>query len=151
MTKRLPFLLVFAVLLSLVLVACGDETAPVPAYSGGSSITVPDTVKSQFSGSVSQFNNGTVEAYKTTDDIPKVKSGFESNFKGAGWEDKTSTYSAGQDLSSLTAAGMFVIGYQKGNKAAVIFGVPNALAAPLGFTGLNSGENVYMVISGNGK
>src|SRR4051812_36340662 len=121
MTKRFPLLLVCAVLLSLVLVACGDETAPVPAYSGGSSITVPDSVKSQFSSSVNQFNNGTVEAYKTTDDIPKVKSGFESNFKSAGWDDKTSTYSGGTDLSQLTSLGMFVIGYQKGNKAAVIF------------------------------
>ncbi len=151
MTKRLSFLFIFALLLSLVLVACGDETALVPAYSGANSVTVPEIVKTQFAASVNQFNNGTVEAYKTTDDIAKVKSGFESNFKSGGWEDKTSTYAGGTDLKPLQDAGMFIIAYQKGNKAAVIFGVPNAMSAPMGFTSLNANENVYMVISGNGK
>jgi hypothetical protein len=149
MKKRLPLVIVIAVLLSLALVACGDEAASVPAYTGATSITVPDSVKSQFTASMKDIKNTSVEAYKTTDDIPKVKSGFEGNFKSAGWSDQTAKYAGGTDLKPLTDAGMFIIGYQKGNKGAVIFGVPSALAGPVGFSGLNAGENVYMVISGN--
>lgn len=153
MIKRLPYLLVFVVLLSLVLVACGDETAPVPTYPGATSIPVPDAVKTQFASSLSQFNNGTIEAYKTTDDLSKVKSGFDSNYKSAGWDDKTSTYVSASDSTTIQSAGMVIVAYQKGNKAAVNVGMPNAIAtAPSsGFTGLNGNENVFLVISGNAK
>ncbi|MDB5079903.1 MAG: hypothetical protein JWP00_1827 [Chloroflexi bacterium] len=149
MTKRLPLMIVFAVLLSLVLVACGDEAAPVPTYTGATSLATPDSFKSQMTTSMKDVKNASVESFKTSDDLTKVKSGFESSFKGAGWSDQTAKYSSGSDLKPLTDAGVFFVGYQKGNKAAVIMGIPGPIAKAMGYTGVSDTENAYLVISGN--
>jgi len=149
MKKRLAILLAISGLLSLFLVACGDETAAVPGYSGATAVTLSDSVKSQMSGSLSQIKNPTIEGFKTTDDTSKIKSTYDSSFKSAGWDDKGSEFTGNDTIKQLTDLGVIVLGYQKGNKAAIIMAFPNAFAAPLGFTGLNTNENAIMVISGN--
>lgn len=148
MRKRLVILLVISALLSLFLVACGDENAPVPTYNGATAVTLPDTVKSQMSSSLTQVKSPTIEGYKTTDDVAKIKSTFDSNFKSAGWDDKGSEFGSNDSIKQLTDLGVVVLGYQKGNKGAIILAFPNSFAAPLGFTGLNADENAIMVISG---
>jgi hypothetical protein len=149
MRNRLAILFVLSGLLSLFLVACGDETAAVPTYGGATAVTLSDTVKSQMSGSLTQVKNPIVEGYKTTDDLAKIKSTFDSSFKSAGWDDKSSEFSGDGSIKQLTDLGVFVLGYQKGNKAAIVMGFPNSFAGPLGFTGLGANENAFMVISGN--
>jgi hypothetical protein len=149
MFKRLAILVVFLAALSLVLVACGDETAPVPAYSGATAVTLSDSVKSQMSGSLTQIKNPTVEGFKTTDDVNKIKSTYDSSFKSAGWDDKSAEFADDDSIKQLTGLGMVVLGYQKGNKAAIVMALPNTFAEALGFSGLDKTENAIMVISGN--
>jgi hypothetical protein len=149
MIKRLAILVVFLAAFSLVLVACGDETASVPAYNGATAVTLSDSVKSQMSGSLTQIKNATVEGFKTTDDVNKIKSTFDSNFKSAGWDDKSSEFAGDDSIKQLTGMGMVVLGYQKGNKAAIVMALPNTFAEALGFSGLDKTENAIMVISGN--
>jgi ABC-type uncharacterized transport system auxiliary subunit len=149
MRKRLAFLLVLAALLSLVLVACGDETAPVPTYPGATSITLPDSIKSQFTATLANYKNTAADGFKTTDDLAKVKSSFQSSFKSAGWDDVSDKLASQAGAKAITDAGGFIIGFTKGNKGANVIAVPNAYAEGSGFTGINAGENPYIVISGN--
>lgn len=149
MRKRLACLLVIATLLSLALVACGDETAPVPTYPGATSITLTDSVKSQFSAGLANVKNASVDAFKSSDDLAKIKSAFETNFKNAGWSDVASQISSQAGVKAITDAGGFVIAYAKGNKSASVLGVPSQYAEGSGFTGVNANENPFVVISGN--
>ena len=149
MFKRLAVLVVFLAARSLVLVACGDETASVPAYSGATAVTLSDSVKSKMSDSLAQIKNPTVEGFKTTDDVNKIKSTYDSNFKSAGWDDKSSEFGSEASIKQLTDLGLVVLGYQKGNKAAIVMAFPNTYAGALGFSGLGTNENAILVISGN--
>jgi ABC-type uncharacterized transport system auxiliary subunit len=139
-------------MLPLFLVACGDEAAPVPTYTGSTSVTVPDTVKTQFSSAIQGIKNATVEAYKTSDATDKVKTSFDNSFKSGGWEDKTGSFLKDSDAQTFKQLGMFIVGYQKGNKGAVVMGFPGGtVASALGFTGIADNETGYLVISGNDK
>lgn len=149
MFRRLTMLFVFGLALSLMLVACGDEAAPVPTYTGSTSITAPDSLKSQFTGSFQGIKNATLESFKTGDELTKVKSGFETSFKNGGWKDGLSKYAKADDLKTIESAGMFVLAYEKGNKGAVIMGMPGTVANAVGFTGIKDNETVYVVMSGN--
>lgn len=149
MFKRLAILAVFFGALSLLLAACGDETAPVPGYSGATAVTISDTVKTQMTGSLPQIKNPTVEGFKTTDDVTTIKSTYDSNFKSAGWDDKSSEFAGDESIKQMTGLGMVVLGYQKGNKAAIVMAFPSKFATALGFSDLGTNENAIMVISGN--
>jgi ABC-type uncharacterized transport system auxiliary subunit len=152
MVRRVVPIFVVGMLLSLVLVACGDEAAPVPTYTGATSITVPDSVKTQFGTAIQSIKNASFEAYKTSDKPEQVKTGFANNFKSAGWTDKTGDFLKPDDAQTIQQTGMFVIGYQKGNKGAVVLGFPGGtIASALGFTGISDSESGFIVISGNDK
>lgn len=149
MFKRLAILVVFLAGLSLVLVACGDETASVPAYGNATAVTLADATKTKMSSGLTQIKNPSVEGFKTSDDVNKIKGTYDSNFKSAGWDDKTSEFAGGDNIKQLTDLGIVVLGYQKGNKAAIIMALPSQYASALGFSGLSDTENAIMVISGN--
>ncbi len=152
MIRRVAPLFFIIMLVSLMLVACGDEAAPVPTYTGATSIKVPDTVKTQFGSAIQGMKNASFEAYKTTDKPDAVKSSFQNSFKGGGWEDKTSSFLKADDAKAIEQTGMFIVGYQKGNKGAVILGFPGGLVSnALGFDGIPDSESGYIVISGNDK
>lgn len=150
MFRRVVPFFVAAMLLSLVLVACGDEAAPVPSLTGSTSITVPETVKTQFASTVKGLKNPTFEAYKNSGNVATVKTNFTDNFSKNGWEDKAKSYLSDSDAKTIEQVGMFVLGYQKGNKGAVIMGFPGGpVAEALGFKDISSTESGYIVISGN--
>lgn len=149
MFRRFGILIVVAMMLTFVLAACGDEKAEVPTYSGASSITVPDSLKAQFS--TTGVKNGSVTAYKSADDGAKVKSGLTDGFKKNGWDDKTSslTASMGDSLKQMEAIGAFAIGFEKGSKAAAVIGLPGSVGGALGLTGVGEKDTVYLIISGD--
>jgi hypothetical protein len=149
MRKRLVILLVLATLLSLTLVACGDDApATVPAYPGATSITLADSVRSQFTTGLASVKNPTVDGFKTSDDIAKIKSTFDSSFKSNGWNDVSSQLTSQPNAKAINDAGGFVIGYSKGSKSATVMAIPNAYTEGSGITGLNANENAFIVVSG---
>ena len=154
MFKRfLPALAVLLVL-SVALVACGDETAAVPTYSGATTVTVPTDFSTQISSGLnnSKLKNAKIEAYKTADEAAKVKSGLADGFSKGGWNDATSTLlgSGGDSLKVFEQSGGFILGYEKGNKAAAVMAFPGQIASAIGFTGVGAQDVVYLVMSGNG-
>ena len=149
MKHRLAFLLVLATLFSLFLTACGDEPVTIPTYPGATSITLADSVRTQFSGGLANVKNPTVDGFKTTDDIAKIKSTFDSSFKSAGWEDVSSQLASQPSVKAINDAGGFVIGYSKSGKSASILAIPSAYTEGSGITGLNANENAFIVVSGN--
>src|SRR5947199_9553650 len=84
MFRRIIPVFAIALVLSLVLAACGEE-ATVPSYSGATSLTVPDTLKTQFRASVKDAKNIKLDAYKTGDETGKAKAFFTDNFKQNDW------------------------------------------------------------------
>ncbi len=149
MFRRLTPLFVMMMLLSVALVACGDSNATVPTYPGATSITVPDSIKTQFGSSVKDLKNTKYEAFKTTDSADKVKASFLDSFKKDGWEDKVSKSLKPEDVKQIESVGMFVLGYQKGSKGAVVMGIPGSISGALGFSGVAANESAYFVISGD--
>jgi ABC-type uncharacterized transport system auxiliary subunit len=149
MRKRLACLLVIATLLSLFLAACGDEEAAVPTYPGATSITLADSVRTQFTTGLANVKNASVNGFKTSDDIARIKSTFDSNFKSAGWSDVSSQLANQPNVKAFNDAGGFVVGYSKGNKSATVMAVPNQYAEGSGISGLNANENAFIVVSGN--
>jgi hypothetical protein len=150
MSKRFLLLLVTALLLSSGLVACGDETAPVPTYSGATSLTVPDVVAKQFN--LKTAKSTTVAVYKTTDKADKVKAALIDGFNKGGWTDKSADMR--KDIGEETIKNFeldkgFMLGYQKGNKQAVIMAFSGLLAEDLTITGAAETDTVYLVLSGN--
>jgi hypothetical protein len=154
MFKRFLPVLAVLLLLSAALVACGDETAAVPTYTGATSVTVPSSFSSQISAGLqsSKLKNAKIEAYKTSDEASKVKSGLVDGFSKGGWNDATGTLlgSGGDSLKAFDGVGGFILGYEKGNKAAAIMGFPGQLASAVGFTDVGDKDIVYLVMSGNG-
>ncbi len=155
MFKRFLPGLVVALLLSTLLVACGDETATVPTYTGASTVTVPDDFSKSITSGLKdgKLKNPKVEAFKSTDAASKVKSGLTDGFSKGGWSDKTSDLTkelGGDNLKVFEQAGGFVLGYEKGNKAAAVLGFPGAIASGIGFKDIGANDTVYMVLSGNG-
>lgn len=149
MFRRLAPLFVIALLLTAVLAACGDETASVPSYAGATSVTVPDSVKTQFASAAKDLKNTKYEAFSSDEDTGKVKTFFQDSFKKDSWDDKVSTLIKDSDAKTFEQLGMFVLGYQKGNKGAIVMGFPGSLSSAMGFTGAEAKKTVYMVISGN--
>jgi ABC-type uncharacterized transport system auxiliary subunit len=149
MFRRLAPLFLIAILLTAFLSACGDEKTPVPSYAGATTVTVPDQLKSSFTSSVKDIKNAQIEAYKTTDSTDKVKGFFTDSFSKGGWTDKTSQFLKPEDAKSFEQLGAFIVGYDKGNKGAVIMGFPGSVSSMMGFSGVSDQETIYMVISGN--
>jgi hypothetical protein len=151
MKRILPFLAMF-MLLGLVLTACGDEKAEVPTYSGATAVTVPDSVKSQFTSTGSdKIRNPKVDAYKTTDSVDKIKSSMASSFSSGGWTDKMSSLAGTQasSLKQLESVGASVLYYEKGNNGAIVMILPGMIAPGLQIQGVSASENLIMSISGN--
>lgn len=149
MKMRLTGLIIIPILLTIFLAACGDETTSVPTYTGATTVTLSDSLKSKMTSNLTQVKNPAIEGYKTTDDVSKIKSTFDNSFKSAGWEDKSSEFLSGDNIKQLTRAGITASSYQKGDKTAIVMAFPNNVAAPVGFSGLNNNENAIMVISGS--
>ena len=147
--KRFLQLSLIALLLGLTLSACGSGTV-TPTYPGGTSIQAPtsfsDSVKN---GTRETPKNATVAAFKTTDDLAKVKASFIDSFKTGQWTDQSSTIGNQDGLQQFQTSGGFLLAYQKGTTALAVIGLPNALASTAGFTGLAATENVYVVFSGD--
>lgn len=145
MYKRIVPVVILSLMLSLMLVACGGD-ATVPSYSGATSVTISDQIKSQFTSNVSGVKNAKLEAFKTSDDSTKVKSYFTDNFSKNGWNDKSGDLQdAAKSIEQLKG---FMIGYEKDNKAAVILGLPGSTGSAIGVTGAAATDTIYMVITG---
>jgi hypothetical protein len=153
MFRRAGLLMVLVLVMSVFLAACGDETATIPTYSGASAVTLPDTIKSQFTASAGSVKNPKVEAFKSSDEAAKIKSGLVDGFKKNGWTDKTdeAMKSAGDSFKQLEGMGAFVIGFEKGSSAAVVMGLPGSLAGALSISGVEQKDTLYMVFSGSNK
>jgi hypothetical protein len=148
---------VFAALLvlSVALVACGDETAAVPTYTGATSVTVPSDFSTQLSSNLqsSKLKNAKIEAFKTVDDASKVRASLTDGFSKGGWNDATSALLGGTGDDSLKVfdrTGGFILGYEKGNKATAIMAFPGQIALGMGFKDVGDKDVVYLVMSGNG-
>jgi ABC-type uncharacterized transport system auxiliary subunit len=155
MFKRFLPALAALLVVSVMLVACGDETAAVPTYTGATSVTVPTDFSTQISSGLqsSKLKNAKIEAYKTSDDATKVKSGLVDGFSKGGWNDATSTLlgaSGGDALKAFDQTGGFILGYETGNKAAAVMAFPGQLASAVGFQDVGDKDVVYLVMSGNG-
>jgi hypothetical protein len=151
MKRILPFLAMF-MLLGLVLTACGDEKAEVPTYSGATAVTVPDSVKSQFTNTGNdKIRNPKVEAFKTADSVDKIKTGIASGFSKGGWSDKLNSLGANErdSLKTIESIGASVLYYEKGNKGAIVMILPGTIAPGLQIQGVSASENLIMSISGN--
>jgi hypothetical protein len=144
-------LFVIAILLSSILVACGDDKAVIPTYSGATSVPVPDAFKSTLTGLESSVTSPNAAAYKSSDAIDKVKSGLADGFKSNGWDDASSQL--GDTASSLSAlgSGTFLTAYAKGNNFAVVFGVPGSDVVRLMGFDAKDGETVFLIVSGTAK
>ena len=147
MRKFIPLCLV-ALLLSLTLVACGDKPT-IPTYSSGTSVTIPSAVNDQFKASLKDAKNPSLAAFKTTDDLAKVKASMQDSFKSGGWTDKIADVGGDTAVKQIEGVGGFLLGYEKDSTQVAVIGLPSAVAGPFGFTGLNAGENVYLVINGD--
>ncbi len=149
MFRRIIPVFMVTLLLSVMLVACGDEAAPVPTYTGATSIPVADSIKTQMGSSLASVKNATVDAFKTSDTPDKVKAGFDSSFKGSNWTNQAITGMSADTTKQLETVGAFVVGYKKGNKSAAVIGFPGGpIAQAIGFPDVADGT-VYIVISGN--
>lgn len=104
--------------------------ASVPPYPGGTVITLPDAVKSQFSSSVgSSVKNPQVGAFTTADDNAKIKAYYTDFFTKNGWKDLSA--SLGSAASSLDQLGGFYLIYNKDKTVFVVLGLPGSAAAAL--------------------
>jgi len=147
MFRRIAPLFAIMLILSLVLVACGDDKATVPTYSGGTSVTLPSTLQPMADSLKTSVKESSVTAFKTADSADKVKSSFADQFKKDGWDDKASTL--GSDTKSLEVQGAFILLYQKGSSnAAAVVGFPAQIATALGVTDVAANGSIYIVISG---
>ena len=151
MNSRIATALAFLLLLTLTLVACGDEnkTYAIPTYSGGTSITAPAAFKSQEASLSGNVKNGKIEYFKTADAPSKVKTAFTDSFKKDGWKDETSTMGA-DTVSQMEAMQGFMMLYTNGTQAVAVVGFPNSVAALLE-PSLGATDSLYIVISGQGK
>ncbi len=147
MFRRFAPLFAIVMILSLVLVACGDEKATVPSYAGATTVTLPASLQPVADSLKTSVKESSVTAFKSADAPDKVKSGFADQFKKDGWEDKASTL--GADTKSLEATGAFILLYQKGSgNAAAVVGFPAQVASALGVTDVAANGSLYIVISG---
>ncbi len=150
MFKRFLPLVMLSLLLSVVLAACGNDAPPtIPTYSGATTVTIPDAVRTQFTGSVKDVKDVKLEGYKTSDGLPAVKTYFSDKFKNDGWTDKTGEFTKDGGLKDAEALGLFVLGFEKGSSAAVVMGLPNALAAAFQITGVGPSDSLYLIFTGN--
>jgi len=152
--RSLPALATLLVV-SVMLVACGDETAAVPTYTGATNVNVPNDFSTQISSSLqsNKLKNAKIEAFKTSDDTTKIKSDLVNGFNKGGWNDATSTLlgaSSGDVFKTFDQTGGFILGYEKGNKAAAVMAFPGQLASGIGFKDVGDKDVVYLVMSGNG-
>lgn len=142
-----------ALMLSVMLVACGDDasTATIPSYTGATTLTLPDAAKTSFGSSLKDAKNVKIDAYKTSDDSAKVKSFFADNLSKGGWADKSGDISkdSGDSIKSFESLGGFILGYEKGGRQVAVLGMPNVAAGPLGFTDVGPNDTLYLVISGD--
>src|SRR6476620_11078781 len=121
MFKRFLPLVGLSLLLSVTLAACGNDAPPsIPSYNGATSVTIPETIRTQFTGSVKDVKDVKLEAYRTSDGLPAVKTYFSDRYKNDGWTDKTSDLTKDGSLKDAESLGLFVLGYEKGSSAAVV-------------------------------
>ena len=149
MFRRFVCLLMLSMMLSTLLVACGD--AVIPTYSGATSVTVPAAISSSFQTSAgSGVKNATVTGFASTDAPDKVKSFFVDNFKKNGWDDKSSDSSIvdGNKQISASVPGANISLFQKDDKAAGVFVIPGNFASTLGISGVADSGTLYMIFSG---
>ncbi len=142
MYKRIVPLLAIGLLMSLMLVACGE--ANIPTYTGGTAVSLNDSVKSAFT--TSNVKNSKIEAFKTSDSVDKVKSGFTDSFSKDGWSNKVSEVDT--LTKTLEPLKGFALAYEKNGKAAVVMGFPGSAAPALGIEGVGASDTVYMILSG---
>jgi len=153
MFRRFAPVLALLIILSLALMACGEEKAAanpdaIPSYNGATVVAVPAALKTQIDGGLKdQVKGAKFDFYKTTDEGTKVKTFFTDNLIKNGWQDMTSTMKL-DDLKQMETMGVFALGYQKGTKAVAIVGFPGALTAMMGVDGVGQQDTLYMVISG---
>ncbi len=153
MFRRFAPVLVIVMVLSLALVACGDEKAAtnpdaIPSYTGATTVTVPAVLKTQIdTGIKDQVKSAKYDFFKTADTGTKVKTFFSDNLAKNGWKDMTGALKM-DDLKQMEAMGVFALGYEKGTKAVAIVGFPGTLSALMGLDGVGENDTLYMVISG---
>ncbi len=150
MFKRFVPLMLVSLLLAMFLVACGDDATSdnVPSYSGATSITMNASSKSAFEGSLTgQVKSAKVDYLKTSDDMNKVKSFYTDSMKKNGWTDKANEL--GDTSKQMEAVGAFVLGWEKGSKAAVVMGLPGSISGAMGFDGVGANDTVLLVITGS--
>lgn len=149
MFKRLTYLAVVAMLLSLFLAACGGTDTP-PTPSNAKTTTVPETLKQQLSASGANLKDLKVEAYSTKDNVNSVKSGITDQLGKAGWKENSAAL--GKEFTDASkqfeALGIFAFYYEKGSTGVIYFGMPSNVAGTLGATGLAADDNLVMMISG---
>ncbi|MEI7554642.1 hypothetical protein [Candidatus Chlorohelix sp.] len=150
MFKKLGLMIIVVLMMTIALVACGDEAAVVPTYSGASTVTLPDSLKTQMETSMgANVKNAKIEAFKTSDDAAKVKTSLADGFKKNGWDDKSKDL--GDTTTQMDSIGAFAMLYQKGTSAAGVIGFPGAIAGAMGFAGATDKDTVYIIASGTSK
>jgi|GEM_PF-1833015 len=146
----LTFILVF--ILAFLMTACGSTAKGevelgFNPYQGAAMLEVPATFKSEMDISLKSIKESRYEAYKTGDEINKVKSYYADSFKKNGWEDKTSEMTAkSQGITALP--GSFAMLFQKGNEAAAILAFSGEQAKGMGFDGVGAGDTFFLVLKG---
>jgi hypothetical protein len=149
MFKRLMYLAVVAMVLSLFLAACGGADTP-PTPSNSKTTTVPDTLKQQLSTSGANLKELKVEAYSTKDAVNSVKSNITDQLGKAGWKENSAALGKefSESAKQFESLGIFAFYYEKGSTGVIYFGMPSTIAGTLGATGLAADDNLVMMISG---
>lgn len=147
MVKRSLSLLFIVLALSSLLVACGD--AVIPTYANATATTLPDSFKQVTDAFGSGFSNPQVSVYKTSDSPDTVRTTLDNSFKSNGW-----TAASNADNSKLASYGQgaFAAGYGNGDTGAIVVGLPGSdVTRAVGFTDVQDGQTVFMIISGKAK
>jgi major membrane immunogen (membrane-anchored lipoprotein) len=152
MVRRGSLALILIITLAFLLTACGSTNQSevelgFKPYQGAATLEVPTTFKSEMDVSLKNIKDGHYEAYKTGDELNKVKSYYADGFKKNGWEGKTTEItSKNKDITELP--GSFAMVFQKGNEAAAIMGFSGEQAKGLGFGDVGTGDTFFLVLKG---
>ncbi len=170
--KKIFLSVIGIMLVSVMLSACGDNTATtapsnpvsavttqagnattaavanaggVPVPAGVTAVTLPGTLQQAAQPYLSSVPNGTFAAYKSSDKTDKIKNSVVDSFKKAGWDDKSETLKAA--AGPLEQQGMFLVLFQKGGKVAQVIGYPGKMVAPMG-AGVADSDTLLLFVSG---
>lgn len=122
--------------------------ADVIAYTGATSIVLPDVLKNTLLSGLSAAKNAKLDGFKSSDAPATVKTGLMNSYSQSGWTDATASFSGASAALDQLGPDAFFVAYTKDNKLSFVLGLSGATASLLGVSGADANGTVYIVGSG---